>query len=372
MAWYEGLLTAPTSGGAWDPSHMEYSFGVAAATGTGRIELRAAEYSEGHPDWHTFALHRRLVEPAEAEPVLRRIVRTVIPTPASYAGMPMDRFWQFEDGRVSFGSVDAGPSDLTRLVLVEFALVFSNDWFVIPVDLEVGSVCTIEKLEIEDTFGVTTTVGPVPGGDGWSMFEITDPHGSGATPAFFVPPVLARTIESDPVESVTLLRDEMANMVWGVERRVVGPTGDIVDRDDTATAPGLGLGLQQVDGEVVDAELVYRLATPVPDHWIPFVPVPSADHDGVVLERRTLRRTTPDGPVDIPPLGRILEPGTPLRIEEEEVPREGAIVERTFQLARWTDGSTHLWLGRRKRVGRGEGRSGLRFDVVERPTAVED
>jgi hypothetical protein len=162
----------------------------------------------------------------------------------------------------------------------------------------------------------------------------------------------------------------MANMVWGVERRVVGPTGDIVDRDDTATAPGLGL--QQVDGEVIDAELVYRLATPVPDHWIPFVPVPSADHDGVVLERRTLRRTTPDGPVDIPPLGRILEPGTPLRIEEEEVPREGAIVERTFQLARWTDGSTHLWLGRRKRVGRGEGRSGLRFDVVERPTAVED
>jgi hypothetical protein len=69
--------------------------------------------------------------------------------------------------------------------------------------------------------------------------------------------------------------------------------------------------------------------------------------------------------------GRILNPDGPgpagLAIHEEEVPREGVRVVRTFQLARWQDGSTHLWIGRQKSVGRGEGSSGLRFDMLSAP-----
>jgi hypothetical protein len=52
-------------------------------------------------------------------------------------------------------------------------------------------------------------------------------------------------------------------------------------------------------------------------------------------------------------------------IREEEVPREGRRVTRSYQLARWIDGTTFLWLGRRASVGRGEGSSGLRFDIAE-------
>jgi hypothetical protein len=55
-----------------------------------------------------------------------------------------------------------------------------------------------------------------------------------------------------------------------------------------------------------------------------------------------------------------------LRIEEEEIPREGAIVERAFSYARWFDGRTLLWLGRRKTAGRGESSSDLRYDVLRR------
>jgi hypothetical protein len=379
LAWWNGLITTPARDPAWDPRRMEYSFAVAAGTSDGQTVLAADEYAEGHLDWHAFT-GRPGVTLDDAPPVTpRRTVRTVIPTPASYSGMPVDRFWQFEDGRVSFGSLDAGPSDLTRLVLVEFALVYGNDWFVVPVDLEVGSLCTIIALEIVDTFGVSTAVPPMPTGGGWAMFNLTGfnlagsapTRPTGQAPAFFLPPTLARTVDGDPIESVTLLRDEMANMVWGVEHLVSGTTGDVVDRDQRAPTPGMGL--QQLDGEVADAELIYRLATPVPDHWIPFVPVPAGGDDpGVVLERRTMRRVTSDGTVDIEPLGRLLEPGTVLRIQEAEVPREGIIVERSFQLARWSDGSTHLWLGRRKRVGRGEGSSGLRFDVVDRAGTPED
>ena len=35
---------------------------------------------------------------------------------------------------------------------------------------------------------------------------------------------------------------------------------------------------------------------------------------------------------------------------------------RAFERTRWLDGRTLLWMGLRKRVGRGEGSSALRFD----------
>ena len=60
------------------------------------------------------------------------------------------------------------------------------------------------------------------------------------------------------------------------------------------------------------------------------------------------------------------EAETPLRIEDEEVPREGALVERAFQYARWLGGTSFVWVGRRKIVGRGEASSGLRYDRLEK------
>ena len=42
-----------------------------------------------------------------------------------------------------------------------------------------------------------------------------------------------------------------------------------------------------------------------------------------------------------------------------------ARVTRAYQYTRWHDGSTHLWIERRKGPGRGEGVRGLCFDVAE-------
>lgn len=75
-----------------------------------------------------------------------------------------------------------------------------------------------------------------------------------------------------------------------------------------------------------------------------------------------------DGAIEgaIEPQGLIFDPRHELLLRgDEEVPREGARVTRSYQYSRWIDGSTYLWIGRRKRPGRGEGSSGLRFDVVE-------
>ena len=96
----------------------------------------------------------------------------------------------------------------------------------------------------------------------------------------------------------------------------------------------------------------------------------------ILLERRALTRTEADGQRrHVYPKGVLLrtdprrDPDSepPLRLAEEEVPREGAIVERTFRYARWFDGRSLLWLGRRKHAGRGEASSGLRFDSLRRP-----
>jgi hypothetical protein len=54
-----------------------------------------------------------------------------------------------------------------------------------------------------------------------------------------------------------------------------------------------------------------------------------------------------------------------LELFEEEIPREVVRVTRSYQCTRWFDGSTHVWIGRRKEIGRGEGSSALRFDTPE-------
>ena len=129
------------------------------------------------------------------------------------------------------------------------------------------------------------------------------------------------------------------------------------------------------------AGLAYRLTSPVPEQWIPVVAVSAepdlaATNPVIRLERRALQRTDADGQRHPSHPKRLLlrsdprqppETEPPLRIDEEEVPREGAIVERAFQYARWIDGRSLLWLGRRKTTGRGEASSGLRFDILRRP-----
>ena len=46
------------------------------------------------------------------------------------------------------------------------------------------------------------------------------------------------------------------------------------------------------------------------------------------------------------------------RINEEEVSRSGTRILRASRRTRWLDGTTHLWISRRWRAGRGEGSSG--------------
>jgi hypothetical protein len=186
-------------------------------------------------------------------------------------------------------------------------------------------------------------------------------------------------LEGLPLEEVTLFRDEMANLVWGVERIVPGPTsGEPIPRAQQAARVSLR---QTIPDDLEDAQIIYRLMTPVPENWMPFVAVRERPADFTahhVLERRPMLRFLADGTAElVNPIGTVLlsapgaDPATDrLQIAEEEVPREGVAITRAFQQARTEGGGTVLWIGRRVRTGQGEGASGLRFDTALPPGAV--
>ena len=108
----------------------------------------------------------------------------------------------------------------------------------------------------------------------------------------------------------------------------------------------------------------------MPENWIPFLPVLIDEVNGdIALQIAAMLRTQPGQPPEpILPLGRILNPTgltEEYRIREEEVSRAGTRVNRVARRSRWTDGSTHLWIARRRTVGAGEGSSGLKYDIAK-------
>ncbi len=278
------------------------------------------------------------------------------------------RFWEFEDAQVDFGSVDAGPTDLVRMLLVEFAITYGNDWFVLPIELEVGALYRTRSLVITDTFGVRTLIKPASElgapHSAWRMYQQSHLRGSGiAEPQsnmFFLPPSLLKSLESRPIEEVLFLRDEMANLAWGIERLVENAAERPMNRFEKYVAEKRRRDSDTLPSPSSNREtLQYRLTTEVPDYWIPFMPVRVGE--GLRLKRGAVLKT--DGSRAFATArGRLLESAENLALFEEEVPREGIRVTRSYQFTRWIDGSSHLWVGRRKGVGRGEGSSGLRFD----------
>ena len=366
LTWTDTFFQQTAPPAAWMPERMEYAFAVSGKTAAGEVVLTAPEYLEGRLDWFSFVSSPGQTLGATANG--SSVSAAFLPAPVTFRGMPSARFWEFEDGAVNFAQVEAAPHDLARLLLVKFALEYSNDWFVLPLELAVGTLCQIRALVVTNTFGERLVIPHTSQVDGanspWRMFNLS----RDTQQLYFLPPVLGPGLESPPVEEVLFLRDEMANVAWGVEKIVESAAGRPLDRyeayqesrrkQEEATP-------EQSPEDDKSQPLPYRLGTTVPDYWIPLLPV----MDGTSLKLK--RGAIPDfsageRPRLIEPQGRILEPGRELLLQEEEVPREGARVTRTYQYARWIDGSTHLWIGRRKEPGRGEGSSGLQFDVAEK------
>jgi hypothetical protein len=46
------------------------------------------------------------------------------------------------------------------LVLAEFVLIYGNDWYVVPLEVNVGSLCRLRSLVVTNSFGDQVSVAP--------------------------------------------------------------------------------------------------------------------------------------------------------------------------------------------------------------------
>jgi hypothetical protein len=416
-AWYASLILQPSESeqNSWLPSRLEYQFGCEASAEESATVMRGEGYASGNLDW--YALERRATNvPPREPPKPVRSVFTFVPASILFEGIPNTRWWALEDRRTNFGEVRPDTTDVGKLLFMEFALVYANDWFVLPYTLDVGTVAEAKGIALTNVFGERVWIEPVrqqpaASWEQWSLFSLTSEPGARRPPPaqLVLLPTAPKVQESAPLEEIALIRDEMANMVWGIERRIPLPSG--------ATKPGVEAGrelfrfLQQPLREEADrlearkgeleaipeadrtqsevdeladvaarlaqirppdpqAPIRYQAMTSVPENWIPFISVRvNGSPRQTQLQRAALPRILEGSPTAQPP--KKIRPRTSLLREglpgtyfvfEEEVPRAGAVVSHSYQRTRWTSGTVFTWLGARKQTGRGEGSSGLAFD----------
>ncbi|MFD4319139.1 hypothetical protein [Streptomyces sp. NPDC058548] len=361
LEWFADRYGAPVPS-SWARERLEHRFAVTAEPGGRTVTLTAPEFTGGAADAYHFDLDAGTTPlPAPTGGT----AKGVLPTRVTYPGMPADRWWEFEDARVNLPAVGAGVPDLARLLVVEFANIYGNDHWMIPLELATSALHRISGLTVVDTFEDTTVVGPAEH-DAWSVFRLTNAQdGKPGPPLLPLLPTASARLEGTAVEEVLFARDEMANLGFAIERVVQSATGrPRVRADEPSDADPQ---LPPTD----PAALAYRLLTPVPAHWIPLVPVPlEAGSAAVCLRRGQIPRFAADGTrlPQVKAAGRILEPEVKrVSFRDEEIPRSGVTVTRVPVVARGEDGRVFQWVGRRVRAGRGEASSALAFDGAVPP-----
>jgi hypothetical protein len=380
IAWRSAVIyTAPAS--AWADEQLEYHFDVAVQPPAGGAFALSAPWWDGDRlDWHDMDVDRRVAPPSrpagasappplpDVDPATGVLRADGLPSPLAYPGMPASRCWQFEDANVNLAQVTAAPDDLARMLVVEFASVYGNDWYLWPLDLSVGAVHRVTKLEVDNTFGDVATVGPVPSSAGgsttidWQLFRPTEHTAGGGSAAFdglVLLPSLASPLDGDVFEEVRFFRDELANLAWAVEATVLGEDALPFDRHSAAAAAGELPAPAPAPATGDTQPMRFKFATDVPVYWFPLAPDPTG---APTFDLLVLSRADEAGDeYNVMPEGEVLAPPG-FWLWQEEVPREGARVRRRYRMARGSDGALYVWRARRSSVGMGEGSSGLRYD----------
>ena len=384
VVYRDSLFSQPAQDSAWQSSDLDYAFALGSPAADQSVTLEAPEFPGGHLDWYSFDLSTAAAGvPTGADPA--QVTTTsfdFLPNHVTFRGMPDPRWWNFEDAVTDFGQLDAQHVDLAKLLVMEFALVYGNDWFSVPVPVTVGNASAdptsrgtlsrVTTLLVTDTFGVRTLIRPSeqttvnPGESPWSLFKLS---GKQSRSDFIVmAPTLGIVDDAEPLEEVLFLRDDMAAMAWAVEHRLAGDLDSAVDAYE--------MYLERIKADPLPPPPVatpggpkigYTMQTSIPDNWIPMVPV-KTPQGALYLRRGTLEVPTSGGFEKLAARALILDPAHPFFVADHIVPRSGLQVDRYFRRTRSSDGTTFLWLARQSGLGRGPGWSGLRYDLVSNLT----
>lgn len=384
-AWYQKVYLQPateTAATAWNGARLEYSFESTANTPQATKTVIADEYYHGRLDWYNFNL--KSVTVAKTGLGLNQVQqreyniasdKRLLPSPITFNGMPEARYWTFEDGATNLAAVNVDRNNIAKLALIEFGMVYSNDWSIVPVDTPVGCFIDVQSLVVVDAFGKETVIPAVtdvnPGNLEWKYFTLSNTQPNQPQDAsMLLPQTISKAQQGKPLEEVNFIRDEMANMVWAIESVIPSPLGHgISGREQNSNPPPADNGDKYF--------YVERTATPL--NWIPFLPLKN-NQNRLILRRGKLLTDT----------GSIIRPNTSLLrkgldknnnigkdangksivydVEDNEVPREGIKVTKAYQRTRLPNGEVIVWLGMQKESGKREGRSSLNYDQLVRKT----
>jgi hypothetical protein len=368
---------------AWRADLIEYGVTVNTATpDNGHAALSATPDERGEFQWSSFDVVGADATPVQAPTTT---TRTIIPAHVRFRGMPAPRFWDFETNEVSFADIQPNKQDLVKALVTDFMLVHGVDWFLFGIDQPTGTISRVDYIVVTDVFGGRTLIDRAdksiraPGPTRWTMYSNTQ-VAAGSSPAgisdyFVVPPSAGPSMVTGPaLEEVRFARDETANMAFGIERLTMSPVGTGrrgAERDAAVDAANPAANAPSQDQT---SPLRYLTESKVPVQYIPLVPVPLAPNDpsnpAIILEKAGILRPKADGTYDVvQATGRILNPqsipaSSPYQIREEQIPRAGVSLQRNVYRSRWRDGTTHLWIARRRQTGGGEAQAGLRFDAA--------
>lgn len=342
LQWFAGryLPKGADQVSAWNLQKLGYEFSADNSV----AKYKAEDYAGGRVSWYSFDVNSMRDGKAALQNdnyVRKNVERQVIdslPVLASYPGAPNKRLWEFENKRVFMGN-SKDMQAKGNVAFMQFATMYGNDWMLCPLKTEIGKYIEVESIEVYDTFGIRSDIVKRAGmdeekdgktfGQRWQMFTntpveqedydgLSDKGKQHYANGLMFPPSLARTQEGEALEEVSLLRDEMANMVWGVETRIEDGCGSSLDAKMLAAdveqymedkyaeqvekasmkVKNVQVG-KNTETEVESghqADYKYSLMTSVPLNWIPFVPqhlktkAERAKYEGFLGGRETVLR----------------------------------------------------------------------------------
>ena len=410
----------------WNDKKLGYELGLFSEGS----QFIAEDYHTGRLSWYSFDYDERCDR--EFYGPIENKTLTAIPTAATFPAAPNRRLWEFENRRVQFNDWrNDDTSALASSVILQYTLMYSNDWMIVPLETEAGTLLNVQSIEVTDSFGRTFTIrdsyenvdirNMKPAWEKeytfinrWAMFGNSELYSYrqgrfNSYHGLLCPPTLQRVEQGDPVEVVQFLRDEMANMVWGVEERVSDGCGGSLDsRSRSDKVFSIVDEERRVDDSDVirpkDADYSFLIENRVPLHWIPFIPekVPPRNTwmDGQFMNMDQIQGATSFTVIDqteknevagrdivfrrgrmpiwydgdyrpVLPSSQLLAvkkdaygKTKPRYIYEEEIQGYGTRVGLYPQRTRWFNGTSYTWYGYEKKISGTQANSGLMFDAL--------
>ncbi len=340
----------------WDSERFQYTTSFRAAS----TQLSLKEHTGGHVDWYSADADRPLPNPRIVENNL------AFPSRLRYPGAPHPRWWQIEDASVDIGGFPPDRSHFATMLLIDLIMSHSDDWFIFPVNTQVGHIVTLHKVVVRDSFDEEWEIsapGELDPKDDWTMFATQGLNKR----SIVVWPTAVTPLAGPKLEEVVLGRDENTNLVWAVERRLGGR--DVLTPERAGPEATLPPG--NVTSTTTPKQYEYVPNTEIYEHWQPYPLEIDEDGHRWFIQGR-LADLSGAEPVLMPPAtAKVLrnltnEPlGYVHRIDPTTISSLGMQLERRYMLARDTKGNPVLWLQRHRQPLEAPPMLSLRRDVLQ-------